>query len=132
MDLQFKTSGFFNAGLTPCSHTTTTRVLIRFTSLVNFISCVLLSLNSIISWVSLYTLWWLLLNTLPGVSTHNNSLVVVVCEHGVSPALKSPEFFKSFVAFFFLFHDRLSCSFVLTSFDHHQFKTFKNSQSFLW
>jgi len=25
------------------------------------------------------------------VSTHQNSLVVVVCEHGVSPALKSPE-----------------------------------------
>ena len=31
------------------------------------------------------------LNTLPGVSTHEYSLVVVVCEHGVSPALKDPE-----------------------------------------
>jgi len=29
-----------------------------------------------------------LLNTLPGVSTHKHFLVVVVCEHGVSPALK--------------------------------------------
>ena len=32
----------------------------------------------------------MLLNTLPGVSIHNNVVVVVVCEHGVSPAFEDP------------------------------------------
>ncbi len=41
---------------------------------------------------------FVLLNTLPGVSTQRTSLVVVVCEHGVSPALKNPEELLSIVS----------------------------------
>jgi len=71
------------------------------------------------------------LNTLPGVSTHPTSLVVVVCEHGVSPALKSPE--VSLPKFQSSCRHLSSVAFASSSvFLAHQSFLFRTAQSFLW
>ena len=86
-----ETSGHFNAGLTPCSHTTTTRV-IQMSPSLGFICIVSSSWSHTLLLLSLLLSVLIMnLNTLPWVSTQFILLVVVVCEHGVSPALKSPE-----------------------------------------
>jgi len=85
-----ETSGLFNAGLTPCSHTTTTRRIIHSSFLGIIIIVLVVFLYVVVVLFVLLVLFFILfvLNTLPGVSTQTNLLVVVVCEHGVSPALK--------------------------------------------
>jgi len=81
-----ETSGLFNAGLTPCSHTTTTRRIIHSSFLGIIIIVLVVFLYVVVVLFVLLVLFFILfvLNTLPGVSTQTNLLVVVVCEHGVS------------------------------------------------
>jgi len=110
----WETSGLFNAGLTPCSHTTTTRVNKHITFLVMFYSVYLLVLFCFLVVEVFFWVILVLINTLPGVSTHQNSLVVVVCEHGVSPALKSPEVSHPFLAII-SFSFSLSVMFISSS-----------------
>jgi len=78
-----------NAGLSPCSHTTTTTVInicgdIIYILSVGFVLCSRFVYLSVLR----HVLFGLLLNTLPGVSIQSNSVVVVVCEHGESPAFR--------------------------------------------
>jgi len=132
--VEIKTSGFFNAGLTPCSHTTTTTKMSKSPSLgflvmsyyfncfivTLFYSCLFLVIGCVI------------INTLPGVSNHHHSLVVVVCEHGVSPALNNPEVFKASVSVssFFLFFCHVHFFIIVIKFLRS--RVIKTSQSYLF
>jgi len=72
------------------------------------------------------------LNTLPGVSTHEDLLVVVVCEHGVSPALNNPEVFKAFLSlsYFFVFFCHVHFFIILINLLGSEI--IKTSQSYLF
>jgi len=94
-----KTSGFFNAGLTPCSHTTTTKSdedELFFRDYLYLMFFIVVVCFLLLEW-ELFLLC--LVKYSPGGEYSLNSLVVVVCEHGVSPALKNPEVFIPPLAF---------------------------------
>jgi len=66
-----KTSGFFNAGLTPCSHTTTTKD-IQMSPSLGFICIwwrIIIFIILVVVFCSVSSGFFLYLNTLPGVST---------------------------------------------------------------